>query len=70
MEMLILNMGRGKEKEKGFYLRVTEREAQRLIQSLIGQIVAKSPNVDRLENYTNKGEYVTIAVIPDEASYE
>lgn len=46
----------------GFMLRVSPDEALSLIQSLSGQLASKNPNTNRVEHYTEKGEYFSIAV--------
>jgi hypothetical protein len=66
MEIQILKMGTKGDKHKGYYIRLSTREAISLIKSLSSQIVARNPNVDREESFTDKGEYFTIAVIPEQ----
>jgi len=66
MELLILKMGSNGDKQKGFFIHVTRAEAMKLINSLAEQIIHNNSNVNRLESYTKKNEYVSIAVIPEE----
>ncbi|HVI42347.1 MAG TPA: hypothetical protein VM577_16965 [Anaerovoracaceae bacterium] len=46
----------------GIFLRVSVMEALELITSLSEQIRTNSPNANRVEQYTDKREYVSIAV--------
>jgi len=65
MEIHVLKMDKYDRKEKGFFVRVTRTEATKLIGSLAEQLTRNDPNSGRLESYTNKGEYFTIAVVPE-----
>jgi len=65
MEITILKMEKNDRKEKGFFVRVTRTEATKLIGSLAEQLTRNDSNTGRLESYTNKGEYFTIAVVPE-----
>jgi hypothetical protein len=51
MEIQILKMGTKGDKHKGYYIRLSTREAISLIKSLSSQIVARNPNVDREEKF-------------------
>jgi len=48
-----------------YLINVTQQEALKLIKSLTNQIIHNSGNVERLESYTDKGEYFSIFVLPD-----
>ncbi len=66
MEVLpIKNMHTRGRKHDGYFVRVTQIEATSLICSLAEQLRNNNPNTSRLESYTDKGEYFTIAVIPE-----
>lgn len=49
-------------KNGNIIIRVSPEEAYKIIKSLSSQLVSQSPNNGREEMYTNKGEYVSIAV--------
>ena len=50
------------EHEGGHFIRVNRKEAIQLIHSLSSQLMRNNPNYDRLESYTNDGNYFSIAV--------
>lgn len=52
--------------KKELFIRVTTKEAMQIIKSMTDQIIKNSPNAGRKEFYSNKGEYFTIAVTPEE----
>ncbi len=51
-----------RKKEKIIFVHVTPDEALSLIQSLSSQLCNKNNCSGRLESYTDKGEYFSIAV--------
>ena len=67
MEIHKLNnmTARGSKGGKGYFIHVTRQEALKLITSLSEQMVANDSNHNRLESYTDKGEYVSIGVVPE-----
>lgn len=48
-----------------YVIEVSPLEALELIKSLTSQLISKSCNVGRVESFTDKREYVSIAVIHD-----
>ena len=46
----------------GYFVRVDEKEALKIIKSLVSQIAHNNPNSEREEFYTKKSEYFSIAV--------
>lgn len=55
-----------KKRERVVFVRVNPDEAIQLIRSLTNQLLAKNPNVGRLEQYAkNDGTYVSIGVHDD-----
>ena len=49
------------------FIHIPQKKALELISSLSRQILRNDPNTERVEFYSNKGEYFTIAVMPEEA---
>ena len=47
---------------KCYAVKVNKKEALLLIKSLVNQLISDSSNVERLESYTDKGEYFSIFV--------
>lgn len=47
---------------EGYMVQVTKKEALKIIKSLSTQMENESANSGRAEQYTNKGEYFSIAV--------
>jgi hypothetical protein len=52
-------------KRRSLFVKVTRGEALALISSLSEQMLANSPNAGRAEFSTNKGEYFSVAVVPE-----
>lgn len=48
-----------------FFVHVNRKEAIMLLHSLTSQIMHNNPNYDRLETFTEDGEYFSIAVDPE-----
>jgi len=48
--------------DKGYFIRLQRQEALELIASLSKQLSSRNPNDNRLESYSEKGEYFSIAV--------
>jgi hypothetical protein len=48
-----------------YLINITQKEALSLIKSLSTQLVNNESNIERLESYTDKGEYCSIFVLPD-----
>ena len=55
-----------KIKRKGLFIRMSEKDALKLIQSLTTQMIEKSPNSGRWEPITKEGKEFTIAVVPED----
>lgn len=51
-----------KLRNEGLFIKVNEKEALTLIQSLANQMLANNPNVGRSEVFTSNGGYLSIAV--------
>ena len=61
--MEIDRVKRTKNREDIVFIRINPNEALQLIQSLTNQLIAKNPNVGRLEQFAkNDGTYVSIGV--------
>ena len=60
--MEVLKLKKNKSEPGGYFIRVDRGEAIKLIKTLSAQIDRNSPNLERDEFYTDKGEYFTIAV--------
>lgn len=54
--------------KEDLFIRITVSEAHALIKSLSSQLLADSPNVGRLESYSDKEEYFSIAVQKETAT--
>jgi hypothetical protein len=50
--------------EDKYFIKITQDEALALIKSLANQLVKNDSNSERLESYTDKGEYFSIFVLP------
>ena len=66
MEVAAFKKGEGEDKDffdrDGFFIRVSKKEAYRIIFSLSQQMYKRDNNSFREEMYTDKGEYFTIVV--------
>lgn len=48
----------------GYFVKVSHKEALSLVESLVAQMI-EGTNSNRLESYTEDGQYFTIAVLTD-----
>ena len=60
--MEVIKWNKTKRERAGFMIRINPEEAIKIIQSLSAQLADKNPNSGRLEFFTEKGEYFSIAV--------
>ncbi len=63
MELAELRKNEGKGKRVGFMLRVNQKEAIEIINSLSGQLKTGNPNTERIEFTEDNYRYFSISVV-------